>query len=84
MFQSLGVNSLETPRGNGPHLTWRGEPPGFSRVAAGALELRRGPQGLLWWLQERPVPMGVALGPLGIPLPLMPGPKVLCGVGAGT
>ena len=23
----------------------------------------------LWWPQERPVPMQVALGPLGIPLP---------------
>ena len=23
----------------------------------------------LWWPQERPVPMGVARGPLGIPLP---------------
>ena len=31
--------------GNGPHLAWRAEPPGFSRVAAGALNLRRGPQG---------------------------------------
>ena len=38
----------------------------------------------LWWPQERPVPMEVALGPLGIPLPSMPGPKTLCGVGAGT
>ena len=28
--------------------------------------------------------MRVALGPLGIPLPSMPGPKTLCGVGAGT
>ena len=37
--------SLETPKGNGPHLAWRGEPPEFSRVAAGALDLRRGPQG---------------------------------------
>ena len=32
-------------RGNGPHLAWRGEPPGFYRVAAGALDLRWGPQG---------------------------------------
>ena len=32
-------------RGNGPHLAWRGEPPGFYRVAAGALDLQRGPQG---------------------------------------
>ena len=39
---------------------------------------------LLWWPQERRVPMRVALGPLGIPLPSMPGPKTLCGVGAGT
>ena len=38
----------------------------------------------LWWLQERPVPMGVALAPLGIPLLSMPGPKILCGVGAVT
>ena len=44
-FQRLGVISLETPSGNGPHIAWRGELPGFSRVAAGALELRRGPQG---------------------------------------
>ena len=38
----------------------------------------------LWWRQQRPVPMRVARGPLGIPLPLMPGPKTLCGVGPGT
>ena len=38
----------------------------------------------LWWPQERPVPMRVARGPLGIPLPMMPGPKFLCGVVAGT
>ena len=30
----------------------------------------------LWWSQERPVPMRVARGPLGIPLPSMPGPKI--------
>ena len=39
---------------------------------------------LLWWPQERPVPMRVARGPLGIPLPSTLGPKTLCGVGAGT
>ena len=38
----------------------------------------------LWWPQERPVPMRVARGPLGIPLPSMLGPKTLSGVGAGT
>ena len=29
----------------------------------------------LWWPQERPVPMQVARGPLGIPLPSLLGPK---------
>ena len=38
----------------------------------------------LWWPQERTVPMRVARGPLRIPPPSMPGPKILCGVGAGT
>ena len=38
----------------------------------------------LWWPQDRPVPMRVARGPLGIPLPLMLWPKTLCGVSAGT
>ena len=38
----------------------------------------------LWWPQERPVPMRVARGPLGIPLPSMLGPKTLSGVGAET
>ena len=33
----------------------------------------------LCWPQERPVPLRVARGPLGIPLPSMPGPKTLCG-----
>ena len=39
---------------------------------------------LLWWPQERPVPKRDARGPLGIPLPSMPGPKTLCAVRAGT
>ena len=38
----------------------------------------------LWWPQERPVSMLVALGPLGIPLPSISGPKTLCGFGART
>ena len=36
----------------------------------------------LWWPQERPVPMRVARGPLGISLPSTSGPKTLCGIGA--
>ena len=39
------------------------------------LQLKTVPQGPLWWPQERPVPKRVALEPLGIPLPSMPGPK---------
>ena len=38
----------------------------------------------LWWPQERPVPMRVARGLLGIALPTMPRPKTLCGVSAET
>ena len=38
----------------------------------------------LWWPQERQVPMRVAPEPLRIPLPSMPEPNTLCGVGAGT
>ena len=38
----------------------------------------------LWRPQERPVIMRVARWPLVIPLPSMPGPKTLCGDGAGT
>ena len=38
----------------------------------------------LWWPQERPHPMRVVRGPLRIPLPSMPGPKILWGVGART
>ena len=37
-----------------------------------------------WWSKERPVPMRIAIGHLGIPLPSMPGHKALCGVSAGT
>ena len=38
----------------------------------------------VWCPQERPVPMRVARGPLGIPLPSMLGPETLCGVCART
>ena len=38
----------------------------------------------LWWPQERPLPMLAALGPLGIPLRSMMGPKTFFGLGART
>ena len=74
----------ETPQQKGPHLAGRGEPSGFSRVAAGALDLLREPQGSALVASGSPVPMRVARGPLGIPLRSMLGPKILCGVGART
>ena len=40
----LGVISLEKPQWKWASSTWRGVPPGFSRVVAEALDLRRGPQ----------------------------------------
>ena len=68
----------------GVPLAWKGDPPGFSRVVASALDLGQGLRDPLWWPQERPVPMRVARGTLGNPHPSMPGPKILCGVGART
>ena len=38
----------------------------------------------LWGTQDWAVPIRVVRGLLGIPLPLMRGPKTLCGVGPGT
>ena len=56
---------LETPQWNGPHLAWRGEPPGFSRVAAGSLDLRRETQAPAWWPQERQSPCELLRGLTG-------------------
>ena len=84
MFQSLGVISLETPQQKWASSHLRGEPPGFSRVAAGVLNLRRGPQGPALVASGKASPQRVARGPLGIPLPSMKGPKTFCGVGART
>ena len=82
-FQRLGLISLETPR-----LKWASSPGGQN--LQDFLELRQvlstyegDLRDLLWWPQERPVPMRVARGPLGIPLPTMPVPNIVCGVGAG-
>ena len=38
----------------------------------------------LRWPQERSVPKRFPQGPLWIPLPSMPGPKILCAVGVAT
>ena len=70
--------SFETPHGNGPHLACRDnllDFLGLRQVLSTCDGDLRDP---LWWPQERPVPMRVARGPLGIPLPSMLGPKILC------
>ena len=77
-YQILEVIRLQSLSGNGPHLAWMGEPPGFSRVAEGALDLRWDLRDRLWFPQERPVPMRVVWGHLGIPLPSMLAPYTLC------
>ena len=76
--------SFETPHRKWASSSWTGEPPGFSRVAAGALDLRQGPQGPALVSSGKASRHAIARGPLGIPLPVIPGPKILCGVGAGT
>ena len=76
--------SLETPQLNGPHLAWKGEPPVFSRVAAGPLDLRRGHQERALVASGKAGPHTSCSGASRDSSPLMPGPKTLCGVGAGT
>ena len=73
---------LETPQPKWAYLAWRGEHPGFSRVAAGAFHVGRGPQGPALVALGKAISLRVTRGPLGISLPSMPGPKTLCGVGA--
>ena len=77
MWESLVGNLVGKSRGNAtdPLIPGKG-----SMTLLGT----HSPGESLWWPQERPVPMRVAWGPLGIPLPSMPGPNALCGVVAGT
>ena len=76
--------SLETPQRKGPHLAWKGEPPGFSRVGAGALDLQRGHQDPALVASGKAGPHTSCSGASRDSSPLMPGPKPLRGVGAGT
>ena len=78
------MNSLETPQRKWASSRLEGEPPGFSRVAAGALDLRQGPQGPALVASGNASPHASCSGPFGIPLPSEPGPKTLCGFGAET
>ena len=85
-FQTLGVISLDTPQRKWASSRLEGKTSWiFSSCVRQVLSTYDGDlRDPLWWPQERPVRMRVARGPHGIPLPSMPGPKTLCGVGAGT
>ena len=87
-FQRLGVISLEMPQRKWAscRLEWRGSWifPSFSRYS----RVTMGIQGPALVASGKASPLascsGAFRGPLGFPLPSMPGPKILCGVGAGT
>ena len=76
--------SLETPQRKWASSRLEGKPPGYSRVEAGALDLRWGPQGPALVASGKGSPHASFSGLLGIPLLSMPVPKILCGVGAGS
>ena len=74
-LQNLGVISVETPQRKSASSRLEGRTSWIFSSCCRCSQLKTGPQGPLWWPQERPVPKRVALEPLGIPLPSMPGPK---------
>ena len=80
----LDVISLKTSQRYGPHLSWRVEPPGFSRVAAGALDLGLGPQRPSLVASGKASPHASGSGASQDSSDIDAGPKTLCGVGAGT
>ena len=61
-----------------------GEPPGFSRVAAGALDLGRGSQRPALVASGKASTHASCSGASQDSSPVDAGPKTLCGVGAGT
>ena len=69
---------------NGPYLAWRGEPPAFSRVVAGAPDLRSGPQGPALVATGKASPLGSCSGDSRDSSPVDAVAKALCGVGSGT
>ena len=82
-FQKLGVISLETPQWKWSSCCQEGRTAWIfsscgmcSRLSTGTSGTRSG------GLRKGQTPCEYARGPLGIPLPSMPVPKTLCGVGA--
>ena len=75
--------SLETLQGKWASCRLEGRTSWIFSIGAGVSTYDGDIRDPLWWPQERPVPMRVVRGPLRIPLPSMPGPKILCGFGVG-
>ena len=75
---------MRSLRGKGPHFACSAIPPGFSRVAEGALDLRRGPQGPAMVASGLASPHSSCSGASPDSSPVKPGLKSLCGVGAGN
>ena len=62
--------SLETPQRKWALSRLEGEPPGFFRVGAGALDLRRGPQGHDLVASGKAIPHESCSGPSGDTCPI--------------
>ena len=76
--------SLETPQRKWASYRLEGRTSRIFSSFCRSSRLRREPQGPALVASGKASPHGVARGPLGIPLPSMPEPKTLCGVGAET
>ena len=83
-FQRLGVICLETPPRKWASSRLEGRTSWIFSMLQVLSTYDRDLRDPLWWPQERPVPMQVARGPLGSPLPSILWPKIECGFGAGT
>ena len=76
--------SLETPQRKWASSRLEGRTPGFSRVAAGALDLRRGPQEPALVPSVKASPHASCTGASRDSSLIDAGRETLCGVGAGT
>ena len=84
-FQWLDVISLEKPQRKWVSSRLEGKTSWIFSSWEGALDFRWGPQGPALVASGKASPHASSSGgPFGIPLPSLPGPKTLCGFGAGT
>ena len=82
--QWLDVISLEKPQRKWASSRLEGKTSWISRVAAGALDLRRGPQGPALVASGKASAHASSSGAFRNSSTLMPGPKTLCELRAGT